>query len=89
MDKLTVSLLGKFSAQQDEHELDGLDVTKIQHLFCYLLLNRMRSHPRESLATLLWGDSLPSNQKNICAMRYGNFNPRSTPEQTRSKNTCW
>ncbi len=63
MNRLSVCLLGKFSARRDEQELAGLDFTKIQHLFCYLLLYRMRSHSREALAALLWGDSPTSQSK--------------------------
>lgn len=63
MNRLNVCLFGKFSARRDDHELAGLEVTKIQHLFCYLLLYRMRCHSREALATLLWGDSLTSQSK--------------------------
>jgi DNA-binding SARP family transcriptional activator len=63
MRKLSVCLLGKFSARRDEDELTGLDVTKIQHLFCYLLLYRMRPHTREALGALLWGDSPTAQSK--------------------------
>lgn len=63
MNRLSVCLLGKFSARRDDRELAGLDTTKIQHLFCYLLLYRMRPHPREALATLLWGNSPTSQSK--------------------------
>jgi DNA-binding SARP family transcriptional activator len=63
MNRLTVCLLGKFSARRDQHDILGLDVTKIQYLFCYLLLYRSRSHLREALATLLWGDSTTVQSK--------------------------
>jgi DNA-binding SARP family transcriptional activator len=41
---------------RDERVLAGLDAGKAQELFCYLLLHRDRSHPRETLANLLWVD---------------------------------
>ena len=37
--------------------LEGLAACKVQELFCYLLLHRDRPHPRETLASLLWGDA--------------------------------
>jgi DNA-binding SARP family transcriptional activator len=53
---LSISLFGKFSAQLDGRRLRGLDGTRLQELFCYLLLHRGRPHSRESLASVLWGD---------------------------------
>jgi DNA-binding SARP family transcriptional activator len=35
----------------------------VQELFCYLLLYRERSHPRETLASLLWGDTTTAQSK--------------------------
>lgn len=63
MSILNVRLLGKFSARRGEQALDGLDACKVQELFCYLLLQRERAHPRESLAALLWGESTTSQSK--------------------------
>ncbi len=57
MSTLRVSLLGRFRAQRDQQALTGLEASKVQELLCYLLLHRDRSHPRESLAALLWGDT--------------------------------
>lgn len=51
------SLLGKFRASLDGAELEGLDGTRAQFLLGYLLVNRRRSHSRESLAGLFWADS--------------------------------
>jgi len=36
----------------------------VQELFCYLLLHRERSHAREALASLLWGDHSTAQSKN-------------------------
>ena len=54
MESLHVTLFGKFCAQRGERKLDGFDSQKVQELFCYLLLNRRRPHPRETLASVLW-----------------------------------
>src|ERR1700730_18196232 len=54
--KLSISLFGKFSALLNGRRMRGLDGTSLQELFCYLLLNRGKPHPRELLASLLWGD---------------------------------
>ena len=61
MPKLSVTLFGKFSIRRDEQALSGFDSCKVQELFCYLLLRRERPHPRETLASLLWGD-IPTPQ---------------------------
>ncbi len=56
MAPLRVRLFGKFSTQRNEHELGGLQPGKVKELLSYLLLHRDRAHPREILASLLWGD---------------------------------
>jgi DNA-binding SARP family transcriptional activator len=61
MGMLQVSLFGKFSAHHGREPVAGLDTSKVQELFCYLLLYRDRPHSREALAGLLWGDN-PTEQ---------------------------
>ena len=56
MPKLAVNLFGKLTIQRDGYVLNGLPAGKLQELLCYLLLHRDRDHPRESLASLLWGE---------------------------------
>jgi DNA-binding SARP family transcriptional activator len=63
MATLCVSLFGKFSARAGEETLDGFDSCKVQELFSYLLLHRDQSHPRETLAGLLWGDNSTAQSK--------------------------
>jgi DNA-binding SARP family transcriptional activator len=60
---LSVHLLGKFSARRNDCEISGLDASKLQEMFSYLLLHRTRPHSRESLATLLWGERSTSQSK--------------------------
>ncbi|HKP51329.1 MAG TPA: bacterial transcriptional activator domain-containing protein [Chloroflexia bacterium] len=50
-----VRLFGKFHLEHDKQVVRSLEGCKAQELFYYLLLNRQRQHPRETLATLLWG----------------------------------
>lgn len=57
MSVLRVFLFGKFHLQLGGQVLTSLHSSKVQELFCYLLLYRNRPHPREDLASLLWGDS--------------------------------
>jgi DNA-binding SARP family transcriptional activator len=64
MSTLHISLFGKFDVRYGERRLIGLDAPKARELFCYLLLYRERSHPRESLADLLWGDHPTAQSKN-------------------------
>jgi DNA-binding SARP family transcriptional activator len=56
---LNVRLLGTLRPEVEvEHRpLSGLESSKVQELFAYLLLHRRRPHARESLAGLLWPDS--------------------------------
>jgi DNA-binding SARP family transcriptional activator len=58
-----VRLFGKFNAHRDERELDCFPSAKSKELFCYLLLHRDRPHPRETLATLFWGECTPEQTR--------------------------
>lgn len=57
MSTLSIQLFGKFCVRRNEQILDGFDARKVQELFCYLLLHRDHSLPRETLAGLLWPDT--------------------------------
>lgn len=63
MSSLKVRLFGKFSVEREAKELKKLDACKEQELFCYLLIYRNRPHPRENLASLLWGNCTTSKSK--------------------------
>jgi len=56
-------LFGKFSVQKDTQSVKGLDSSKEQELLSYLLVRRDRPHSRETLASLLWGDSSTEKSK--------------------------
>ncbi len=61
MSALQINLFGKLCVRRDDRLLGGFTAARVQELFGYLLLFRTRPHPRESLATVLWGD-VPSAQ---------------------------
>lgn len=63
MSTLNVQLFGKFSVWRNGQVLDGFDARKVQELFCYLLLHRDHSLPRETLAGLLWPDTTTLQSK--------------------------
>jgi DNA-binding SARP family transcriptional activator len=63
MATLSVRLFGKFSAERNEQTIDGLDTRKLQDLFGYLALYRSRPHSRESVASLLWGNTSTAQSK--------------------------
>src|SRR5215469_17239739 len=63
MATFTIYLFGKFCARHNEQILDGFEARKVQELFCYLLLHRDHSFPRETLASLLWPDSTTAQSK--------------------------
>ncbi len=63
MSTLRIHLFGKFCVRRNEQILDGFDARKVQELFCYLLLHRDHSLPRETLASLLWPDTTTAQSK--------------------------
>jgi DNA-binding SARP family transcriptional activator len=60
---LKFRLFGKFSVESDSQVVKGFDSGKERELLSYLLLRRDRSHPREALASLFWGDSSTEKSK--------------------------
>ncbi len=56
MDVLRVCLFGRFDVCYRQQILSGFEARKVQDLLFYLLLYRQRSHSREALADLLWGE---------------------------------
>jgi DNA-binding SARP family transcriptional activator len=65
MTTLNVRLFGRLCAECDGQPLAGLSSSRVQELFCYLLLFGDRPHPREALAGNLWGDT-PTAQSKKC-----------------------
>ncbi|MCA9948035.1 MAG: hypothetical protein KDE48_00170 [Anaerolineales bacterium] len=63
MNKLRISLFGKFQTRFGESALTALDGHKVQALLCYLLLYPERPHSREVLANLLWDDASAAGSK--------------------------
>jgi DNA-binding SARP family transcriptional activator len=63
MSTLRIHIFGKFCVRRNEQVLDGFDARKVQELFCYLLLHRDHSLPRETLASILWPDTTTSQSK--------------------------
>jgi len=63
MATLRFRLFGRFSIQRDDELIKGFDAGKDQELLSYLLIRRDRSHPRETLASLLWGDTSTEKSK--------------------------
>lgn len=55
-EQLHVRMFGKLQVERKDRAVAGLDVRKVQELFCYLLLHRSQPHPRETLASLLWAE---------------------------------
>src|SRR5262249_38754685 len=56
MARLSLTLLGGFRARLDPGPAVALPTRKAQALLAYLALPLGRSHPRDTLAALLWGD---------------------------------
>src|SRR6266567_6941814 len=63
MPTLSIQLFGKFCVWRDGQVLDGFDARKVQELFCYLLLHRDHSLPRETLASILWSETTTAQSK--------------------------
>ena len=56
MARLAVNLLGGFRASLESGAPCPLPTKKAQALLAYLALDPGRAHPRDALASLLWGD---------------------------------
>jgi DNA-binding SARP family transcriptional activator len=56
MSLLTLALLGGFDCQRGDASRVVLPTEKARALLAYLAVNAGRRHPRDRLATLLWGD---------------------------------
>src|SRR5690348_15501775 len=69
MSKLSIHLFGKFLVRRNEQVLEGFESRKVQELFCYLLLHRNHSFPRETLASLMWPDTTAVQYKK--SLRHG------------------
>ena len=63
MATLSIQLFSKFCVRRNEQVLDGFDARKVQELFCYLLLHKKHSLPREMLASVLWPDTTTVQSK--------------------------
>ncbi len=63
MSQLQVFLLGKFVACYQDETPIRFTSHKEEELFCYLVLKRGRSHSREAVASLLWGDTTTARSK--------------------------
>jgi DNA-binding SARP family transcriptional activator len=63
MATLKIRLFGKFTVEREEKLLKGLEANKEQELLSFLLVHRNRSHPREGLASLLWGETSTEKSK--------------------------
>jgi len=63
MSSLHIRLFGKFTVECEAQTLKGLETNKEQELLSFLLVHRNRPHPREALATLLWGETSTERSK--------------------------
>lgn len=63
MSELAVFLFGRFCVRSGDELLRGFEARKAQELLCFLVLNRGRPQPRETLAGLLWGDCTTSQSR--------------------------
>ena len=74
MARLKLYLLGSFSATLDTQPLMGLRSNKTRALLAFLALEADQAHPRERLATLLWGEY--STQSAMLSLRVSLSNLR-------------
>lgn len=63
MANLQIHLFGKFTVERETELLKGLEAGKERELLSYLLIHRNQSHPREALASLLWGETTTERSK--------------------------
>jgi DNA-binding SARP family transcriptional activator len=60
---LHIHLFGHLWLSAGTRELEAIEGGKARELLGYLLLHRHRTHPRETLAGLLWGDQTTSQSR--------------------------
>lgn len=58
-----ICLFGKLTVQYGDDSIEYPESSRPLELLVYLLLNRQRAHPREVLATLLWGEQSTGQSK--------------------------
>jgi DNA-binding SARP family transcriptional activator len=63
MSALQFQLFGKFRVHRDSQSWEGFDSGKEQELLSYLLVYHDRFHPREALASMLWGNTSTERSK--------------------------
>src|SRR2546428_4920395 len=64
--RIKIRLFGKFALHFGNRELLTRVPRKTKELFAYLAVNHQKPIPRESLSTLLWGESPPErSQKSL------------------------
>ena len=57
MSRLSLSLLGNFTALLDGHLITNFEYNKVRALLAYLMVEKHQPHPREVLTSLLWPES--------------------------------
>lgn len=85
MSTLEFQLFGKLTVQTGSRVVTGLDGRKEQELLCYLLIHPERPHPRETLASLLWGDT--STEKSRKYLRQALWHLHTTLKEVQPKAT--
>ena len=63
MAALEITMFGRLQVRCDQQPLTGFETLKVQELLGYILLNRARPHPRETLAELLWNEQTDLHAK--------------------------
>jgi DNA-binding SARP family transcriptional activator len=63
MSPLQFQLFGKFRVHRDSQSWERFDSGKEQELLSYLLVYHDRFHPREALASMLWGNTSTERSK--------------------------
>lgn len=63
MSVTNVRLFGRFVAERNTRHVQGLEANKDRELLSYLLIYRRQPHARETLASLLWGDTSTEKSK--------------------------
>jgi len=63
MTSLRIHTFGGFHVYRGQELITGYSTRKAERLFCYLILNHIRSHPREVLAEIFWEEQEPKNAR--------------------------
>jgi len=73
---LRIQLFGSVRVSHAEHPRDARLIHTVQGLLAWLVLNRRKTHAREALADLFWGEQREDRARSCLSTRSGRLQLR-------------